>query len=112
MSLPMKEIQEVGKWFAAKEKVATIKVPAVPFHIFAVPTIYNTIGTGSLDMLNNNHVYPADILDTCIHVECEKITDIYDGFPDAYAVFITDNAEGNAPTTHDGDDVQVWWSLR
>lgn len=106
-----KEIQKVGEWFAANDIVATIKVPAVPFHIFAVPVIYNE-SNGNIPHMNEAHIYPKDILDYCIHVECENKTDIYFGFPETYAIFVTDNAEGNAPTTHVGEDVPVWWSRR
>ena len=120
----MAEIQKIGHWFFAADRVATISAPfagGAKLYIFAFPLPYieyneegsDIVDTYDLERLQKEAFLPLDMANCVSVVEWDDATlpIIVCDIPDNYALFVTDNESGDVDTLIDVP-IAVSWSKR
>lgn len=109
----MAEIQKIGHWFFASDRVMTICTPSGTtegLFVFATPLPYrNEDIDWDLAMLEND-LYPSDLLASCSVVALNGDKIVCD-IPDNYALFITDDEAGEVGERED-EEIVIHWSKR
>lgn len=114
----MAEIQKIGEWFFASDRVMTINAregrTTEGLFVFALPLPYCEIEDGEIVEYDLAHIsenwYAEDIRWACAKVALDGEKIVCD-IPDNCALFICDTEIGT-PDEREGEELIVHWSKR